>query len=326
VNILFIGQSHWCADLARGITRFTDASAETMPMDHMRDALSLTDLRKLRNADLIVRVGFRPGAHTLRGKLFDALFEFARGRAGRLGYFWIGTDVADTVEQDAADQDMRRFRRLTDDATHVAVSYQLRDELATIGVPAQVAWMPARHVYRDAPLPPLPEAFTVLSYVPDFRHDFYGGDMLLEAATRLPDVQFRITAGVGDWAQAKPANVRFLGRVEDMAEEFRGCSCLVRMVRHDGLSGMVIEALSYGRPVVYSARLPHTRFVDFGDVDRLASTLRELADRVARQPAAQEVADAAWAVEISDEAECYQTLLRAFSGGSGRAEYATAGA
>jgi len=325
VKILFVGQSRWCADLAHGITRFTEAQAETMPMDHARDALNLADIGKLRNADLIVRVGFRPGAHTPRGTAFDALLELARGSAGRVAYFWIGTDVADTVQQASATQDMARFRRLTKDAIHVAVSYQLRDELEPIGIQAEVAWMPPRHVNREAELPPFPEIFTVLTYVPDFRHEFYGGDVLLEAARQLPEMEFRVTAGAGNWVQCAPPNVHFLGHVvANMAEEFRNSSCLVRMVRHDGLSNMVIEALSYGRPVIYSARLPHTEYVEFGDVDSLEGALRRLAAQGETVPARKEADAAVWAVEISDEEECYRTLLRAFTGGAGRSEYAAA--
>jgi hypothetical protein len=180
-------------------------------------------------------------------------------------------------------------------------------------------------VYRDSPLPPLPRAFTALSYVPDFRHEFYGGDMLLEAARCLPEIEFRVTSGTGEWADSVPPNVHFLGRVEDMADEFRASSCLVRMVRHDGLSNMVIEALSFGRPVVYSARLPHTRFVEFGDAHGLERALVELSARDASDPLPEDRADAAWAVEISDETECYQTLLSALTGGPGRAQYGSPG-
>jgi Glycosyl transferases group 1 len=328
LKIVLIGQSHWARDVAAGVNEFTDAQVTVVPMDTARDVPGLLRLRDLRGADVLVRVGFRPGADTPRGRTFDAALSAVRvGARGRAAYFWIGTDVANALSQAARGDDMRRFRRLTADATHVADSYQLRDELRGLGIDAAVAWMPPRHVNRGPALPAFPDRFTVLSYVPDLRHDFYGGPVLLEVARRLPDVRFRITSGEGGWASSDaPENVTFLGRVPDVAPLFAESSCLVRTVEHDGLSGMVLEALSYGRQVVYSARLPHTVYARFGDADALETALRGLVARSASVPSEDDAAAAAWVRSISDKRECWATLLSALTGGPGRPEETVAGA
>ena len=162
-----VGQSQWAYDMARGFSTVADLQATVVPMDYMRDAPRLLRLGAFRTADNLVRVGFRPGASTLRGSAFDFLLSLiTAGTHAKHSFFWIGSDVQETSEQAALGGDMRRFRESTRQATHVADSFELRNELRLLGLEATVAWMPPRYPNRSSQLPRLPPRFTVLSYVP----------------------------------------------------------------------------------------------------------------------------------------------------------------
>jgi hypothetical protein len=76
---------------------------------------------------------------------------------------------------------------------HLAGAPWLAEELQTIGVPASCVWLPSQLPTGD--VPPLPNVFTVGSYIPDSRFEFYGGPLIYEAARRLPFVRFLIFGG-----------------------------------------------------------------------------------------------------------------------------------
>lgn len=319
MNLTLIGQSQWARDMAKGIAQFGGARTTVVPMDRLRDMYGLLRLRALRHTDVLVRVGFRPGAGTVRGRAFDALLAAATvGARARRAFFWIGTDVDNTLKQASSGASMARFRRLVLNATNVADGFGLRDELRALGVAASVAWMPPRYANRSPELPALPDRFTVLSYLPDARHEFYGSRVLLEAARRLPDVRFRIASGTGSWAIDVPGNVEFLGRVPDIRPLMRDASCLARIVEHDGTSGMVLEALTYGRAVIYSSPFPHTTHVPFGDTEAFEYAVLALMPGGSAAFVSPDAEAATWAQAASDEAECWTTLLEALTGGPGR--------
>jgi hypothetical protein len=80
--------------------------------------------------------------------------------------------------------------------------------------------------------------------------------MVLEIARRMGDVRFQVVGDSGDGVRMPP-NVHFLGIADNMDKVYEESSVLLRIVRHDGLSRMVLEALSRGRNVVYNYLFPH---------------------------------------------------------------------
>jgi hypothetical protein len=305
-----VGQGHWVTLLADGLGRFTSATASAVPIDSATDALRLLSRRAFEGADVIVVVGFRPGAHTLRGRAFDFIFTTITRRFSRASivYFWIGTDVMNAVRDAQSGQDIRRFRKLTGGATHLADAESLKAELETIGVHADVAWMPAPNIARDEAPSPLPDDFKVLAYVPDNRFGFYGGPTLVEVARRLPEIAFRVVSGTGSWLGDPPPNLIFLGRLASFQGVYESSSCLVRTVEHDGTSCMVLEALASARPVIYTQPFPHTRLVRFGDADDLEQAIREIRDDQAASPSTLDWEGVEFARSLSDERTCYEAI------------------
>jgi hypothetical protein len=270
--VLLVGQPFWVGRLAALL------SEHAADLVSVATVTSVTDLPNVVGGDLAIRVGYRPGAATWRGRCFDAAWCVLNAAAtrGRRAYYWIGTDVWNACSDSAAGEHTRWFKREADGAVHWAGSSWLAEELQTIGVPAAEllfpAALPAATVVRA-----LPPEFRVSTYIPDGRSVFYGGSQLLAAARALPFVQFDVFGGTGAWVRdEKPANVSFLGWMPDVTPTYLKSSVLLRQVQHDALGGSVREALALGRHVIYTYPIPHTSHVRFGDVDGLIQKLDEL--------------------------------------------------
>ncbi|WP_081633921.1 glycosyltransferase [Terracoccus sp. 273MFTsu3.1] len=261
LNYVLIGQGNWVRKLAEGL-RDTGFPVQEVPLDSARSALNWEALRRIRAADVVVRVGFRPGARTWRGRAFDGALRIFGRRAISVCY-WIGTDVlnfTDDLSHGAPAAGWRSPALAVDH--HLAGSEPLHGELAKAGIAASVVGFPWRTVQAPTDPPPFPEQFTVLTYIPDGRAEFYGGPVVLEAARRLPGICFEVMGGEGIWAEDPPENVHFRGWVRDPAEAYASSSCVLRIVRHDSIGGTAVEGLLFGRPVLYSQELDHTMKVE----------------------------------------------------------------
>jgi glycosyltransferase involved in cell wall biosynthesis len=96
-----------------------------------------------------------------------------------------------------------------------------------------------------------------LVYVPDTRRGhLYGLDRILQVARELPEIRFELVGLVHGSVDAPPPNLRIYGRIPDLKEFFQRASVIWRPVRHDGLSHMVLEALGYGRHVMWTYPFP----------------------------------------------------------------------
>ncbi len=277
VRIVFVGQRDWCDLLADTLGRLEDPrfSLTGFEIDRPGQAFSPPKLMALARADVLMRVGFRPGASTRLGRAFEAFWGLLRlvNPRARVVFYWIGTDVSLAAAQVAGGGPTRAMYRLARGASHYAVTDDLVGELAAIGVEAKTVAIPwTRATFPDI-APPLPSDFTVLTYIPDGRSDFYGGPEILAAAAALPGARFRIMGGSGGWAPDAPANVEFLGWVADPAGLLADSSLILRLTEHDGQGAFAIEGLLYGRPVVYSRALPHCDFVAAHDEAALVSVL-----------------------------------------------------
>ena len=306
-SIVLTGQGHWCRVLAEGLERWADVRVGTVPFDSIKQALHASAWRALLHAETVVLVGFRPGAATVRGRAFAAAFGLVRRHSVyplRVIQYWIGTDVMRALAA-ARDGNTGALMREASTNEHIAGSPPLAHDLATIGIDAEVIDFPWSEALSAAAIPPMPERFTVLSYVPDARPEFYGGPQILEAARALPDVQFLIVGGTGKWTAGTPGNVRILGWQEDMEPWYAAASCVVRMVEYDSIGATVAEALTRGRTVVYSRPFDHTLFVAHGNAVALGATLRTLADAYDRRP---DTGAAAWAREYFDPERRFKRL------------------
>jgi glycosyltransferase involved in cell wall biosynthesis len=203
----------------------------------------LDTLRRLWACDIVAKSfgAYSPG--------YARTFAAAKFFAKRVLVYWIGSDVLHAAG--AGRVWTRRVQRLVD--TNLTVTAGLRAELASQGVRAEV--IPIVSDLRGVNVEPLPARFAVLAYLPAHDHVFYGSATVSELARRLPAVDFLV---VGGWRDERLLrNLIALGFVSDMSEVYRRSSVLLRLTPHDGLPKMVLEALAWGRRVIWSQPFPH---------------------------------------------------------------------
>lgn len=234
-------------------------------------------LHNLLAADVVLRVGYRPGSQSTRGRLFDLVWQALRtlNSARSYGVYWIGTDVLDTL-RDCRERNLTRaFSVSLTHNWHIAGSQRLVDELAEVGIDASHVSIPMARKKVRYPRP-LGRAFKVLTYIPEARPTFYGAQMILAVAQQLPTVHFDVVAGSGHWLRSPAPNLHFHGWQGNMQDWYDEASVVVRMVEHDSVGGTVIEGLLHGRHVIYSYPHEHCTHVTFGDVAGLRDALSHL--------------------------------------------------
>lgn len=265
MNVVLMGQPFWIERLKRLFDgyRKSGISITTVPVSRVP---RLSALRALAAADVIVRVGFRPGALTARGIAFDLLWTaIARiNRSAALVTYWIGSDVLATVRSSGKTSPLGR--RIIEQSEHWAGAPWFVGSLARVGILARSMVFPSE--LPVAATVALPETFKVASYVPNLRPRFYGSDTIIFLANEFPDIDFVIFGGTGesdDWPNQVPPNVRFLGWVDSMSDVYSDVVAVLRLVEHDAIGGSVREALACARHVIYTFDIPHVMHVPFGD-------------------------------------------------------------
>lgn len=183
---------------------------------------------------------------------FDNMLHIMYGMGRNIIMHWVGTDVLRAISNPYAKQ--LAEQRCLKGIYHWADAPWLVEELGSIGINA--TWVPvASAVNPPKEIPPLPSQFTVLCYLPASRPDFYGKSKIYRLARDFPKVRFLV---VGSQRQDNetPDNIQYLGWRSDMEDIYAKSSVLIRLTEHDGLSVMVLEALSFARYVIWTYSIP----------------------------------------------------------------------
>ena len=184
---------------------------------------------------------------------------------------WAGTDVLKAIKNYKAGR--YKAGHITK-VKHYCVAPWLKEELATIGVEAEL--LPVTVLNKQNNINSnFPEKFTVLTYIGKNREKFYGIDTVIKLADDFKDIDFRV-AGIDGYKGLKCENIKFLGWIDDMQKEYANCSVFLRDTEHDGMPFSVIEALSFGKPVLFNKKYPYV--VYFEGYEDLTSKLKKLID------------------------------------------------
>jgi hypothetical protein len=309
IQIVILGQPYWSMRFAtileqcpgKVVARFLS----------MRDLFTREGIRSVLDADLFLRMGYRPGAPTWRGRLFDALWSalgILNPRA-KAAHYWIGTDVLNTCEDFHAGRLRQGPMRRAAADLHWADAPWLVEELREVGLNSSYIALPVP--LEDVKVPThLPSPFTVLTYIPDNRAEFYDGPSLLQAAKALPEVAFEVIGGTGTWLEEPLPNLTFHGWQMDVRPFLARASVVVRLVRHDGMGGTVREALQAGRHVVYSQPMPCVTYVPFQDPQALTEALRGFQERFLAGTLRPNAEGHAYVQKTFDLATCLKTYSR----------------
>jgi hypothetical protein len=196
----------------------------------------------------LLKVPFVDAVVALGGPGPDAVVAACARRLGvPVGVIWAGTDVVSL--QRGYDAPARVRARCH---THAGCSAEITAELRKLGIDAREVPI----VAADVPdrVAPFPSQFRVLAYGPSGGERLYGLDVLLAAARRFPAIHFDIIGGM-EPVRSAPSNVAFHGWSNRVEKRLDASTVLLRPTRHDGLSRMVVEALSRGRHVVWTKEL-----------------------------------------------------------------------
>lgn len=100
---------------------------------------------------------------------------------------------------------------------------------------------------------PMPKKLTILFYVAEGRTDLYNYQLFCNIVFQHPEINFLVVGEIPKEEKIRCfPNLKYLGYVEDMKKLYSSVTALLRIPQHDGLSFMVLEALAYGRYVIWN--------------------------------------------------------------------------
>ena len=195
---------------------------------------------------------------------------------------WIGSDVLEYTGRRPAGLQMRVLKlpgalnALT--TAHASIWHNLQEEL-----PFASTVLPITTEEYASAKPAGKPLNKVLCYSGGGREWKYGLDYILETAALCPQLEFRVSSCTGTRLPVPP-NVKLLGQLNaaQLDAEYASSLALYRPSRHDGLPGMVLEALARQIPVMYSQELPHC--TQYNSPGQAAEWLNNLANRPRRLP------------------------------------------
>ena len=166
---------------------------------------------------------------------------------------WIGTDVLIAMKKPRRTRFLQKFINL-----NLSGSLLLKQELESIGILSI-----EEHIILDDinyEIEKAPEKHRVLVYLPTNNIEFYGGKYIEKLAIDFSNIEFYIVANENEKRFKGYNNIMNFGKVslEKMEEIYKSISILIRLVEHDGLSLMLMEALVKGKEVIYSYDFPDT--------------------------------------------------------------------
>ncbi len=141
---------------------------------------------------------------------------------------WVGSDVLKAKKKigtpDYINNEM---------ISHVAIAPWLIEELnKDIGLKAKLAPMMTYDKKIDIERIKLPESFSIFSYIGKNKEIFYGIDTIIKLAKDFPNIKFRI-AGIDAYNEVDLKNVKFLGWINDIEEEYLNNIAYLRAPEHD---------------------------------------------------------------------------------------------
>jgi hypothetical protein len=190
--------------------------------------------------------------------------------------FWVGTDVLHASENKKMRFMFKIFDKMADLNITKApwfVEKLKRVTIDSVFVPLNMPKIKKNHIES------LPERYTILAYLPTARQEFYGSKIVIRLAREFPQIRFIIVANNGANLPALK-NVEYLGWVTNMNKIYNQTSILLRMPEHDGLSGMIFDALARGRYVICSVRFPGCYYAkDYEDVKKYVNAILKRKNR-----------------------------------------------
>lgn len=276
LKICILGQPFWGTRFKETLEKYVGYAVDVSTL-FPQQLPSSAEWKKATQADILIRVGYRPGARTIPGQIFELFWKAFRkfNSDSKVVYYWIGTDVLNALKDFRSKSGPTAFFNESKNDIHYVDAPWLNHELAEMGIQATQIHFPAP-ILRSESVLPTPESFSVLTYIPDRRYRFYDGPTIYAAAKRLPHVTFNVVAGKGSWVTNPLPNLNFLGWRNDMESIYNQTALVVRLAHHDALGCMVQEGLGFSKHVIYSYAYPHCIHVDWNSPENFILEVEKL--------------------------------------------------
>lgn len=245
LNITIVGLPLFAERLAKTLSEFDPNNRYTFLNTYYSKKDKLKARFLIPRADLLF---------SINGSIVSSgVFDLAMRKKVPIIMNWVGTDVLLATEAVRS----ANFRQdYIDHAIHFCEVDWIQQELKEIGINAEIVNF-ASFDKRFELNVPKSERYTVLTYIPKVRSDFYHPEIFLNVAKHFPDADFLIAGTDATEYEPLPENVKALGWVSNMHELYEKVHACVRIPEHDGLSTFILEGLARGKDVFYKYTFDH---------------------------------------------------------------------
>lgn len=196
------------------------------------------------------------------------LARIARIMNKKVIFHWLGTDVWKCLQ---GENHICKKSYLAD--KHLAYSENLKEELTTFGIDAEVYTLSPSGLSLKAAK--MPSEHAVLLSIPDATKEFYGYNELVQVIQRFPELPFYVVRSERpDFYPWK--NIKFCGILDrkEMDEIYDKISITIRYPLHDGLSLIMMESTIKGKEMIYKFNHPYSNKVS--SCEEICETLERI--------------------------------------------------
>jgi hypothetical protein len=277
LKILVIGLAYFSKKISDELNKF-DKKNKYLSIDVNKNLIS----RLL----FILMLPFSKVVYSIGGSICPRkIFSFALNMKKKVIMHWVGSDVLH-AEKDLLEN--KTDERMIKEVTHFCEAEWIKKELRELRIDSSIVQFAtvqfaaiqsatiqfAASGNNDSVNDSLPDKFSILTYIPENKEEFYGINKIIKLAGDFPCIQIKI-AGISKYPADLPSNIALLGYVIDMNEEYKKSVLYLRLIEHDGLSFSVLEALSNGRYVGYSEKVPGCFFINnYHQLKKTVSSLK----------------------------------------------------
>lgn len=265
-SILIIGLPYFSKKIAHSLSRFDNNNYYTALNTSGKIFDKIKHLLNLLNADIVYSIG----GTLVKTNTIDIALAFRK----KVVMHWVGTDVLNAISDF---KNKRLNNEYIERINHLCEVSWIKEELKQVGIDAEIVPL-VTFDEKIGTVNCLPENFTILSYVAKGREEFYGIEKIIKLAVDFPDIELKIV-GISEYHKSVPKNIRFLGWVENMNEQYQNCVLYLRMPEHDGLAFSVLEAMANGRYVGYSYNFDNVFYIkNYIELKHMVSKLKQTYD------------------------------------------------
>lgn len=248
MKIIIVGLPLFAERLAKTLTEFDEKNSYIALNTYYNKIDKLKAFFKVPKADVL----FSINGTIEKSKVFDIAFD----KKVPVVMNWVGTDVLKALELYKSGNYRKDY---ISKSIHYCEVDWIKDELKQIGIEAEIVNFASFDKKFDS-IKTKNDRFTVLSYIPEKRSDFYGMKTFLKLAKHFPQIDFVIAGTEAIDYFPLPENVKALGWVSDMDALFLRSHVCLRFPEHDGLSTFILEAMARGKEVIYKYNFNHCNF------------------------------------------------------------------